>query len=324
MWSRAQLKDKAKAALKRNYWKLVLVSAIVLFLGGGGTTSSSSTSYSESFSEGFEQGFEQGYNGSADDYDDYYNDYSDSLFEDEFALEGEDVAYAIITVFLMVAGVLLVVFAIAFVIAFVLQALIFNPFDVGCKRFYFKNLNEKANVREIAFAFDSNYKNVVKTLFFRDLYVFLWSLLFIIPGIVKSYEYRMMPYLLAENPSLPKEQAFAISKQMMDGQKWDAFVLDLSFFGWNILSVFTMGLLSIFYVAPYQNMTNAALYESLCYQRQWTANQRNMNYTPYAQQPVAPMAAPQVSQPAETEPAAAEPVVENVVTETVNNNTEEI
>ena len=159
----------------------------------------------------------------------------------------------------------------------VLQAFIFNPLDVGAKRFFFKNLNEKANVKEIAFAYDNNYMNVVKTLFFRDLYTFLWSLLFIIPGIVKSYEYRMMPYLLAENPAMPKEQAFAISKQMMDGQKWETFVLDLSFFGWQLLSAFTMGILSIFYVTPYINMTNAALYESLCYQRQWNSyNQPEM------------------------------------------------
>ena len=138
-------------------------------------------------------------------------------------------------------------------------------------------MNGNANVKEVAFAYDNNYKNVAKTLFFRDLYITLWTLLFIIPGIVKSYEYRMMPYLLAENPAMPKEQAFAISKQMMDGQKWDVFVLDLSFLGWNILSIFTMGILSIFYVTPYINMTNAALYESLCYQRQWAScNQQPM------------------------------------------------
>lgn len=98
-----------------------------------------------------------------------------------------------------------------------------------------------------------------------------------------------MPYLLAENPSMPKEQAFALSKQMMDGQKWKAFVLDLSFIGWEILSGFTAGILGIFYVTPYRNMTHAALYESLCYQRQWTVyNRPGMGAPTYPQsQPVA-------------------------------------
>lgn len=278
MWSRAQLKDKAKETLRKNYWKLVLVSSLLLLIGGAG---GSSITYSKSFSDGFEQGYE----GSEKDYDDYYHDnyYGEydieDLFNDGFSIGKEEVA-AIAGVLIVAVIVFAIVFLIVLVIAFILQALIFNPIDVGCKRFYFKNLNEKANVREITFVFDSDYKNVVKTLFFRDLYVLLWSLLFIIPGIVKGYEYRMMPYLLAENPSLSKEQAFAISKQMMDGQKWNTFVLDLSFLGWNILSIFTMGILSVFYVAPYQNMTNAALYESLCYQRQWASyGQQNINNT---------------------------------------------
>ena len=99
-------------------------------------------------------------------------------------------------------------------------------------------------------------------MFFRDLYTVLWTLLLIIPGIVKSYEYQMIPYLLAENPQMTKEQAFAESKRMMTGQKWRAFVLDLSFIGWNILSALTLGILGIFYVQPYMDATHAALYET--------------------------------------------------------------
>ena len=62
-----------------------------------------------------------------------------------------------------------------------------------------------------------------------DFCTFLWSLLLIIPGIVKSYEYRMIPYLLADHPEMSKDEAFAASKAMIDGNKWDAFVLDFSF-----------------------------------------------------------------------------------------------
>lgn len=280
MWSRAQLKDKAKAAFRKNYWKVVLVSAILLLLGSGGSTG---FNYTQSYTE---NNYNNDSYGGVDDY--YYDDYDiDNFYGDDYLFEGMD-ALAIASFAMVILIIVVVVFLIALVIAFVLQAFIFNPIEVGCKRFYFKNLNEKANVKEVAYAFDTNYKNVVKTMFFRSLYTFLWSMLFVIPGIVKGYEYRMIPYLLAENPSLSKEQAFAISKQMMDGQKWDTFVLDLSFFGWNILSGFTMGILGIFYVTPYRNMTDAALYESLCYQRQWTSyNQPNVGNAPYyVQQPV--------------------------------------
>ena len=91
------------------------------------------------------------------------------------------------------------------------------------------------------------------------------SLLCIIPGIVKGYEYRMIPYLLADHPEMTKDEAFAASKEMMMGQKWNAFVLDLSFIGWDILSSMTFGILDIFYVMPYKMSTNAALYEAIKY-----------------------------------------------------------
>lgn len=80
----------------------------------------------------------------------------------------------------------------------------------------------------------------VWTLFLMKLYTFLWSLLLIIPGIVKSYEYRMVPYLLADCPDLSTEDAFRISREMMDGEKMNAFILDLSFIGWKILSSITL------------------------------------------------------------------------------------
>ena len=75
----------------------------------------------------------------------------------------------------------------------------------------------------------------------------------------------MIPYLLAEHPDMPKEVAFAESKRLMSGNKWHAFLLDLSFIGWALLSLITAGIVGVFYVFPYKNMTNAALYEKLCY-----------------------------------------------------------
>ena len=115
------------------------------------------------------------------------------------------------------------------------------------------------------FAFRSHYKNVTKTMFMRDLYIFLWSLLFVVPGIIKTYEYRMVDYILSENPEMNYSEALALSSKMMKGNKWKAFVLDLSFIGWDILSSMTFGILDIFYVMPYKMSTNAALYEAIKY-----------------------------------------------------------
>lgn len=286
MWNRAELKGKAKFSFKRNYWKSVLISLLLAFIVGGGGTGAGS----------FARGLSDGVSGSDESYtDDYdYNDgdYDDDSYDDDYYYDDDyddESAYDIIRDFSNgfaegfqdgashghsgTAFAALAIFGITFIIIFLilmsvvilLDVFICNPIEVGCKRFYVRNLNESAQIGNVGFAFDNNYKNITKTMFFRDLYTILWTLLFIIPGIVKSYEYQMIPYLLAENPQMSREQAFAESKRMMSGQKWRAFVLDLSFIGWNILSAITLGILGIFYVQPYMDATHAALYEALRY-----------------------------------------------------------
>lgn len=162
-------------------------------------------------------------------------------------------------------AVLLFVAVIVIVITLAVKILVLNPLQVGTSRFFLRNLNQPGNVAEVGRGFDVNYKENFKTIFFMDLYLLGWSLLFIIPGIVKSYEYRMIPYLLADDPTMTKERAFAESRQMMMGNKWQTFVLDLSFIPWHLLGGLTMGILTVFYVRPYVEMTNAALYEKLRY-----------------------------------------------------------
>lgn len=105
-----------------------------------------------------------------------------------------------------------------------------------------------------------HYGNIVKIMFLEFLYMYLWSLLFIIPGIVKFYEYRMIPYILAENPGMNSREVFEVSKRMMNGKKWEMFVLDLSFIGWAILEIITCGIVAVFYVMPYKNATDAEVY----------------------------------------------------------------
>ena len=270
MWTRAELKSKAKFSFKRNYWKSVLISLILALLVGGGSSGSSiSSAVSNNLIGSIDSSVTDDYfndDSSLYDGNDFYDDTYDGNVEDDI----DDLnSMADNTAGMMAIGIFLMVFIMMFVVlmavVILLDVFIFNPLEVGCKKYYLRNLNEPAQVGNIGYAFDNNYKNITKTMFFRDLFTVLWTLLFIIPGIVKSYEYQMIPYLLADNPQMTKEQAFEESKRMMQGQKWKAFVLDLSFIGWNILSALTLGILGIFYVQPYMDATHAALYEALRY-----------------------------------------------------------
>lgn len=149
------------------------------------------------------------------------------------------------------------------VILFILSIFLFAPLHIGAKRFFVVSHYQKAMLSELGYAFSPHYWNVVKTMFLKGLYISLWSLLLVIPGIIKMYEYRMIPYILAENPGIGTKEAFALSKQMMDGNKGEALILDLSFFGWYILGALTFNILTIFYVNPYVFMTSAELYVAI-------------------------------------------------------------
>ena len=95
--------------------------------------------------------------------------------------------------------------------------------------------------------------------FMTTLLTFLWSLLFIVPGIIASYRYALAPYLMAENPDMDVMEAIARSKELMDGNKGRLFCLQLSFIGWSLLCVLTLGI-GYLWLAPYQNAAEAAFY----------------------------------------------------------------
>ena len=95
-----------------------------------------------------------------------------------------------------------------------------------------------------------------------QVFIALWSLLFLIPGIVKSYSYAMTMYILNDHPEMSASEAITESRKMMNGHKAELFVLHLSFLGWGILSSFTFGIL-LLYVMPYMQATSAAFYEKL-------------------------------------------------------------
>ena len=244
MWTRKELKTKSKIRFRGTYWKSVLTALILMFIMGGlGSSGSGMVS-------GMMSGGEDGYDSREEQ--EIAEDFS--KLQDDSKLQDE------INPAIIVAAIIALVI---FLVLIPLQVFIFNPLEIGCDRFFIKNLKEDAQVREICYAFDNGYKNNVKTLFFRDVFTFLWMLLFIIPGIIKSYEYQMIPYILAENPGMDRKEAFARSKKMMNGNKWKAFLLDLSFFGWYLLNGLTLGILGIFYLNPYVAQTQAAFYEAI-------------------------------------------------------------
>jgi uncharacterized membrane protein len=137
------------------------------------------------------------------------------------------------------------------------------PLLVGLKYFFIRTPYDDTEFGNLFSSFQSGrYLSTVKTMFFMNLYVFLWSLLFVIPGVIKSYQYRMVPYIIAENPSLSTEQALDLSRRMTDGEKWDMFVLDFSFIGWYMLASLTFGI-GFMFLLPYTEATQAQLYLAL-------------------------------------------------------------
>ena len=97
----------------------------------------------------------------------------------------------------------------------------------------------------------------------QSLYIFLWSLLFVIPGIVKSYSYAMTFYISLDHPEMTASDCITESRRMMDGQKMRLFLLDLSFIGWYIVGALCFGIGTL-WVNAYHSMARANFYEDLC------------------------------------------------------------
>ena len=280
-WKRKEIKEKGKNTFRANFWKCVATALILVIVGGGtaGAFGGGGNAFSHRDEESAGHSINMvnedwNFSFDADMNDDEGNisigigpsgEQDESAEEITEAQEESEVidipAEAMVAFVVVMAVAALFIFAVALVI----DAFIANPLELGCKRFFRRNLDEPAAMSNIAFAFDSNYKNICKTMFLRDIYTVLWSLLFVIPGIIKAYEYKMIPYLLSENPDMPMEEVFAESRRLMTGNKWKAFVLDLSFILWDIASALTCGIAGLFWVAPYKASTQAALYEAVKY-----------------------------------------------------------
>lgn len=91
------------------------------------------------------------------------------------------------------------------------------------------------------------------------IFILLWSLLLIVPGMIAAYRYALAPYLMAEDPEMGVMESIEKSKELMKGNKWRLFCLQMSFIGWNLLSVLTLDILSL-WIRPYSNVATAAFY----------------------------------------------------------------
>ena len=216
---------------KANYWRCVLVAFIMgLLTAGAGTSSGNSV---------------RNANG-------------------EVAGTGQDLADAINAMSeaqkSVATGVLLGGISAIIVVSLLLRIFLFNPIQVGGYRFFKRNLQEpgvSAGVLKEGFG---GYGHTFITLLLRDLFLCLWSFLFVIPGIIKAYSYRLVPYLIKDNPELSATETITLSRQLMHGHKGEAFLLDLSFIGWYLLGFLTLGLVNLFWTAPYHESAKAEFY----------------------------------------------------------------
>ncbi len=258
MWTNSELKSNARSLLKNYYWKAVLVCVIFGVLtgtigfsrGANSVNSFRNLEDNETFQEIIEHYQDKNddrYETTAlvtqveeklaessssgnmvvlDSYDfDYdFDDHDYSYTKDQYgAIMGA------------IFGVVMVIVVIAVIIGSLWAILFTNVLTVGKHRYFIESRYHETGVGELFSSFtNGRYSNTMKVMFFHSLYISLWSLLFIIPGIIKSYEYFLVPYLVAENPDIDKDRAFEISKRTMEGEKWKCFVLGLSFILWNI------------------------------------------------------------------------------------------
>lgn len=260
MWNRKELKEKGKAAFRANRITCIF-AAFLLTLAVSGTNGFGSpleVKYSNDGPSltffGVQRGELQELFDDSDEfvYDDYYDESDVSV--------GDSSLPPIFGV--VFGGILLIVI----VVTVGISVFVLNPMSVGLYKFFLDNSdNPSAGLTRsnIGLGFSNHYMNFVGALFATELFTFLWTLLLIVPGIIKQLEWRMVRYILAENPEMSGADARALSSEMMDGNKWDAFVLDLSFIGWTLLGAITLGIGNIIWTNPYHAATNTELYLAL-------------------------------------------------------------
>lgn len=142
---------------------------------------------------------------------------------------------------------------------------VYSPLGVGFNNAFRKLLlegNNKIIENSFRIGFKENYWRSVGGMLLMYVFIFLWMLLLIVPGIIMSFAYALTPYILVDNPELSITDAIKRSKKLMKGHKWDLFCLELSFIGWILLSILTLGV-GLLWLEPYLITTIAGFYEDI-------------------------------------------------------------
>lgn len=227
--SLSNLKERARNSLKGN-WLLAIVASIIASIFGSNGGGNVNFTFDQSDLESLEG-----------------TDFS--VFIEEHLVE----VLAFVSTFALIG---LVVSVVMFCLGSIVR--------VGYYKFNLDLVdNRRINIGTL-FSYFKNWKNLILTNLLQTLYIFLWTLLCIIPGIVAEYKYAMTPYILAENPDLSPQQALDKSAKIMNGYKWTLFCLELSFIGWGILCILTCGI-GYIWLSPYVAASRAEFYRQVSF-----------------------------------------------------------
>jgi uncharacterized membrane protein len=152
--------------------------------------------------------------------------------------------------------------AVVAIIGFLISLFVGNAANVGLRNYFIKNTDSKPSFKDAFSGFKVKYGRNIGTLLLVGIKTVLWTCLFIIPGVIKSFEYAIIPYILADDAEISSKDAFKKAKQMMNGNKWRLFKLEFSFIGWTLLCVLTLGI-GTFFLIPYVNAAAAEFYVEL-------------------------------------------------------------
>lgn len=241
MWTCSLLKRNARQALSGTYWRAFALCLLLTIVGVG--------SYSTTVSYHFETGMER-----------LDTAVHGRVWTGEAASSAPWQLLADIPA--AIWSVLLAIIFLSMVIGVLWASFIDAPLIVGRNRYFMENRQSPAPMRTVTTVFRTPYLNVVKVNFLVNLKILLGVILLVVPGIYWTYCYLMVPYLLAENPYMTTSRAMQLSREMMRGEKWHAFVLGLSFLGWAILGTLTLGI-GMLFLEPYYQATMAELYAAL-------------------------------------------------------------
>lgn len=163
-----------------------------------------------------------------------------------------------LAIILSIVGVILII-TIAVALAF---SVLSSVVSVGYSRFNLELIDGNESRVDQIFSYFGSWKTIFVANLLRSIYITLWSLLFIIPGVIASYSYIMVPYVLAENPSLTAREALAKSAEIMRGNRWRLFCLMFSFIGWDLLCILSLGI-GFLWITPYENAAVADFYREV-------------------------------------------------------------